>query len=163
MRTWGEWTEAAINKRLEGRFYQLQQKSLGSYTVVDLNEPEPEPEEQPAAPVVIPAPLNERRRDGSLWLDNISRAVCEMYGVTRIELSSARRAKHLVEARQVLFWIARRYTAHGYPFIGDWCGRDHTTVLYAVGKIDARFEEYREKIEKCLSRLGVSLNEKEAA
>ena len=34
------WTETAIAKHLDGRFYQLQQKSLGKFTVVDLNEPE---------------------------------------------------------------------------------------------------------------------------
>lgn len=40
------WTETDIAKRLDGRFFQLQQKSLGKFCVVDLNEPE-EPEDRP--------------------------------------------------------------------------------------------------------------------
>jgi chromosomal replication initiator protein len=35
-------------------------------------------------------------------------------------------------------WLAKDLTAHSYPMIGDaFGGRDHTTVLHAVRKIDS--------------------------
>ena len=161
MRSASEWTEEAINKRLHGRFYQLQQKSLGTFTVVDLNESEDEPERKP--PRVVPiVQAAKPKSDGSLWMGDITRVVCAVYDVTKLELESPRRARNLVNARQMFFWIAKRYTSHSYPFIGEWFGRDHTTVMHAVGKIDARPLEYREKINDCLSRLGVSLNQEAA-
>ena len=158
------WTETAIAQHLDGRFYQLQQKSLGGFTVVDLNEPE-EPEEPAPAPVKL-APVIERimpRSDGSLWLDDISRVVCAVFDVSRLELKSARRNVHLVAARQVFFWLAKKYTGSSFPLIGAWCGgRDHTTVMHGIKKVDQRIDEYRTQIELCVSSLGVSLN-KEAA
>lgn len=158
------WTETAIAKHLDGRFYQLQQMSLGKFRVIDLNEPEDEePEPAPVALAPAPEPLKPViKPDGSFWLGDIARVVCEVFGVTRLELASVRRNHNLVDARQVFCWLAKTYTSHSYPLIGSWCGRDHTTVMYAVGKIDRRMGEYRSKIDECLSRLGVS-QQQEAA
>lgn len=157
------WTETAIAQHLDGRFYQLQQKSLGTFAVIDLNELE---EDEPCIPLVQMVPVSghtkPRRADGSLWMDDISAVVSSVFNVSRLELESIRRAHHIVRARQVLFWIAKKYTSQSFPFIGAWVGRDHTTVLYAVEKIDSRFDEYREEIEQCLSRLGVLLNQEAA-
>ena len=155
------WTEAAISERMNGKFYQLQQKSLGTFVVIDLNAPEPE-----EPPVVKPVRVVTRverpripRADGSLWMEDIARVVCEVFQVTRLELESIRRNHNIVAARQVFFWLAKKYTSHSFPFIGEWCGRDHTTVMHAVGKIDKQFSQYREKIGACLSRLGVQQQE----
>ena len=160
------WTEEAIALHLEGKFYQLQQMSLGKFAVVDLNEPE-EDEEEPLrqqsvekAPVTV---IHAPRVDGRLWLGDIARVVCEVYAVSKLEFQSIRRNTRLVAARQVFFWIAKKYTSHSFPLIGSWCGRDHTTVMHGVSKIDARLGDYLPQIEVCLSRLGVSLQQEEAA
>lgn len=157
------WTEARISRELDGRFYQLQQKSLGKFTVVDLNDTDEaevvtEPaEETPELDRIKP------RADGSFWLDDIGRVVCGVFEVSRIELKSPRRAVNLVAARQVFFWLAKRYTGNSYPFIGSWCGgRDHSTVMHGFKKVDQRIDKYRSKIEQCVSRLGVSLDQEAA-
>lgn len=157
------WTETQIAQALDGRFYQLQQKSLGSFWVVDLNKRDED--EEPAPVVEVPIVQEVRfRTDRALWLDDIARAVCAEFGISRLELLSPRRNHHIVEARQTFFWIAKKHTAQSFPFIGLWCGgKDHTTVMHAVSKIDRQFARYSQNINKCLSRLGVSLNEKEAA
>lgn len=155
------WTESAIAQHLDGRFYQLQQKSLGSFTVIDLNEVEEEPEPAPVRLVAVQTA--KPRPDGSLWLDDIARVVCGVYGITKLEFVSERRAHKLVAARQIFYWIAKRFTSHTFPFIGAWVGRDHSTVIHGCQKIEHRFKDYATEINLCLSRLGVSLNQQEAA
>lgn len=160
------WTEHQIAQALDGRFYQLQQKSLGSFTVVDLLEPDEEQQPEPTPVVEAPAvePEVRRKADGGFWLEDIARVVCAVHGVTRLELISPRRSHYIVDARQVFFWLAKHFTSVSFVQIGVWCGdRDHTTVMHGIGKIDRQFARYSQNINKCLSRLGVSLNEREAA
>lgn len=64
--------------------------------------------------------------------------VCDGYGVSRTDLTSHRRGRTLVEARQVAMWLAKMYTAHSLPSIGKIMSRDHTTVLFGVYKIDTQ-------------------------
>lgn len=53
------------------------------------------------------------------------------------ELISPRRFAHLVRARQRAMWRIRQATGWSYPKIGRLFGRDHTTVMHAVDKINA--------------------------
>lgn len=65
------------------------------------------------------------------------RVVCEHYGVTRMELLSPRRAKRIVRARQIAMYLAKLVTPLSLPDIGRrFDGRDHTTVLHSVRKIE---------------------------
>jgi hypothetical protein len=157
------WTEERIAQSLNGHLYQLQQMSLGKFTVVDLNEPEDELPAEPApAPVVETFYTASPRADGSLSFNDIGKVVTEVFGVTRLELESQRRNPHLVRARHTFYWLARRFTACSFPQMGAWFNRDHTSVLHGVKKVDRRFQEYSDNIAICMSRLGVSLD-KEAA
>ncbi len=70
-------------------------------------------------------------------IELIIRTVCREAGVSRPELLSARRAQHVVHARQVAMWLAKRHTSLSLTRIGQLLQRDHTTVLHAVQKIDA--------------------------
>ncbi len=80
----------------------------------------------PAPPLVI------RVRD-------IMDVACAGYGISRTDLISHRRSRLLVEARHVVMWLAKTYTAHSFPTIGKIIGgRDHTTVMFGVYKIDAQ-------------------------
>jgi chromosomal replication initiator protein len=54
------------------------------------------------------------------------------------DLFSPKRTRAIARPRQVAMWLAKDLTAHSYPMIGDaFGGRDHTTVLHAVRKIDS--------------------------
>lgn len=71
----------------------------------------------------------------------IQLAVCDEYKVSLQDLLSARRAAHVVEARQVSMYLIKEVTLRSLPEIGrKFGGRDHTTVLHSVRKIAARVE-----------------------
>lgn len=67
----------------------------------------------------------------------IQSVVADFYGLTRLELISDRRAREVARPRQVGMWLAKKLTTRSLPDIGRrFGGRDHTTVLYAVRRID---------------------------
>lgn len=67
----------------------------------------------------------------------IKRAVCSYFKVTNIDLISARRTKDIVIPRQVAMYLCKHLTIHTWPQIGRaFGGRDHTTVIHAVERID---------------------------
>lgn len=61
----------------------------------------------------------------------------ECFCVERPELLSARRTWDIVRPRQTAMWLAKRFTSRSFPMIGKaFGGRDHTTVLHAVRKVE---------------------------
>jgi chromosomal replication initiation ATPase DnaA len=95
-------------------------------------------------------------------VDQIQRAVCEQYGVSRDDIVSARRTANIVRPRQVAMYLAKTLTLRSLPDIGRrFGGRDHTTVLHAVRKITAATErdpELSEIIRGIKARIGVEEN-----
>lgn len=71
-------------------------------------------------------------------VDEIQRAVCEHYGMKRDDLLSQRRTRAVARPRQAAMYLAKTLTVRSYPDIGRrFGGRDHTTVLHAVRRIEA--------------------------
>ena len=71
-------------------------------------------------------------------VEDILRIVAKHYGVTRSDLLSSRRTANVVRPRQIAMYLAKTLTLRSLPEIGRrFGGRDHTTVLHAVRKIDA--------------------------
>jgi chromosomal replication initiation ATPase DnaA len=71
-------------------------------------------------------------------IHRIQAIVCADFGVTRIDMLSARRTADIVRPRQIAMYLARHLTRKGLPEIGRrFGGRDHTTVLHAERKIGA--------------------------
>jgi chromosomal replication initiator protein len=53
------------------------------------------------------------------------------------EMQSSRRARVVARPRQVAMYLAKQLTSRSLPEIGrKFGGRDHTTVIHAVKKID---------------------------
>jgi hypothetical protein len=74
---------------------------------------------------------------GPLTIRTIQITVCKRYGVGLLDLNSIRRTANLVRPRQVAMYLAKKHTLRSLPFIGRrFGGRDHTTVLHAVRKIE---------------------------
>ncbi len=71
-------------------------------------------------------------------VDQIQKAVAEHYSLTQADLISERRARAVARPRQVAMWLAKQITTRSLPDIGRrFGGRDHTTVLHAVRRIEA--------------------------
>ena len=70
-------------------------------------------------------------------IEDIQKVVGRHYNVSRNDLLSARRTQVIVRPRQIAMYLAKTLTPRSLPEIGRrFGGRDHTTVLHAVRKID---------------------------
>ena len=70
-------------------------------------------------------------------IEDIQRIVAKHYNVSRQELVSNRRTRVIVKPRQIAMYLAKMLTPRSFPEIGRrFGGRDHTTVLHAVRKIE---------------------------
>jgi chromosomal replication initiator protein len=70
-------------------------------------------------------------------IDDILRIVAKHYGVQRGDLLSSRRNQSIVRPRQIGMYLAKTLTSRSLPEIGRrFGGRDHTTVLHAIRKIE---------------------------
>jgi chromosomal replication initiator protein len=77
--------------------------------------------------------ISERR----VTVDMIQKTVAEHYGMKQADLTSERRARAVARPRQVAMWLAKQITTRSLPDIGRrFGGRDHTTVLHAVRRIE---------------------------
>jgi len=71
-------------------------------------------------------------------IEEIQRIVARHYNVSRSDLLSARRTANVVRPRQIAMYLAKTLTLRSLPEIGRrFGGRDHTTVLHAVRKIES--------------------------
>jgi chromosomal replication initiator protein len=70
-------------------------------------------------------------------IEDIQRIVARQYNVSRSDLLSSRRTANVVRPRQIAMYLAKTMTLRSLPEIGRrFGGRDHTTVLHAVRKIE---------------------------
>ncbi|QDE25773.1 chromosomal replication initiator protein DnaA [Paremcibacter congregatus] len=70
-------------------------------------------------------------------IDEIQRRVADYFNIRLSDLLSSRRARQVARPRQVAMYLAKQLTAKSLPDIGrQFGGRDHTTVMHAVKRID---------------------------
>ena len=75
-------------------------------------------------------------------LEEVERAVCEMFEVDKTTLKSNRRAKSVTQPRMLAMWLARKYTRAALSEIGDHFGRkSHATVVSAQKTVDKWLKE----------------------
>ena len=81
---------------------------------------------------------DERR----IAIEDIQRRVAEVFTVRPQDLRAKTRIKAVAFPRQVAMYLTRQLTSDSYADIGrGFGGKDHTTVLYAVQKIEALLQE----------------------
>ncbi|MBZ4417657.1 chromosomal replication initiator protein DnaA [Myxococcus sp. RHSTA-1-4] len=69
-------------------------------------------------------------------IEAIQREVARFYKVTVEALKEDRRHKALAHARQVAMYLSRKLTKSSFPEIGARFGKDHSTVISAVRKVE---------------------------
>ena len=78
-----------------------------------------------------------RASERKVTIDEIMKVTCEHYSLRMSDMTSARRSRMIARPRQMAMYLAKKLTPRSYPEIGrKFGGRDHTTVLYAVRKIE---------------------------
>ncbi|THD35487.1 MAG: chromosomal replication initiator protein DnaA [Sphingomonas sp.] len=85
------------------------------------------------------ATLGDVLRGGTkrITIDEIQRAVSVHFDLKPVDLVSARRAVVVARPRQIAMYLAKRLTTRSLPEIGrKFGGRDHSTVIHAVRRIE---------------------------
>lgn len=78
-----------------------------------------------------------RHSDKKVTMDEIMRKTCDYYHVRMSDMMSPKRSRNIARPRQMAMWLTKLLTQKSYPEIGKrFGGRDHTTVIHAVRKID---------------------------
>ncbi|MDD3852411.1 MAG: chromosomal replication initiator protein DnaA [Syntrophomonadaceae bacterium] len=76
-----------------------------------------------------------------ITIEMIQKEVCTYYNVEKSELISKKRHKQIVVPRQVAMYLCRSLTDASFPQIGDqFGGRDHTTVIHSVEKMEREIQ-----------------------
>ena len=112
-------------RELEGALNTLVARAGERLALVDVEE---------AQAILRPHLRTGERR---ITVDDIQKAVSEYYGMKQADLLSDRRNRAIARPRQVAMWLCKQLTTRSLPDIGRrFGGRDHTTVLHAVRKIE---------------------------
>ena len=116
-----------------------------------------------AGQVVTPELARKVLRDvfaaqrGQPSMDDVLKVVASYFNVKVTDLQGRRRTNAIAHPRQIGMYLARKITRHSLEEIGGFFGgRDHSTVVYSVDKVDQRMredEEFRHLIAGFLGRL----------
>jgi chromosomal replication initiator protein len=78
--------------------------------------------------------VNNRR----VTIEEIQKKVAEHFNIRLSDMSSPRRARAVARPRQIAMYLSKQLTSRSLPEIGrTFGGRDHTTVMHAVSRIEA--------------------------
>ena len=70
-------------------------------------------------------------------VDDIQKQVSKHFSIRTSDMFSARRARSIARPRQIAMYLAKNLTTSSYPEIGrKFGGRDHTTIMHAVKKVE---------------------------
>ncbi len=87
----------------------------------------------------------------------IAELVAEFYNITLEDLIKQSRRKEFVKPRQIAMYLIRKNLDNSFPSIGDFFGgRDHTTVMHAVEKIENLLSEkveFKQEVDLILDKL----------
>lgn len=127
-------------RELEGTINSLMAFSIGDNCDIDLD----------LARRVVARLVGQSRKE--LTLDAIITAVSEKFHVKPRDITGKSRKRELVGVRQLVMFLAHKYTALSFSQIGrELGGRDHSTVLYSCNMAERRLatdKNYRLDIEK---------------
>ena len=78
-----------------------------------------------------------RASDRRVTIEEIQKRVAEHFNIRLSDMHSARRSRAVARPRQVAMYLSKQLTTRSLPEIGrKFGGRDHTTVMHAVRKIE---------------------------
>ncbi|MEM7687283.1 MAG: chromosomal replication initiator protein DnaA, partial [Pseudomonadota bacterium] len=78
-----------------------------------------------------------RSSERKITIDEIKRRVADYYSLRMNDLISPRRARSVARPRQIAMFLCKSLTSKSLPEIGrGFGGRDHTTVIHAVRKVE---------------------------
>lgn len=93
-----------------------------------------------------------------ITMETIINEVEKYYNLSKGSLVSKKRSKEIAYPRQIAMYISREILDESYPRIGaEFGGRDHTTVMHAIGKIKDELTADR-SLNTTIEELVVNIN-----
>lgn len=92
----------------------------------------------------------------SLEMNDILKAVAQHFSLSVDTLKGSGRAREIALPRQVAMFLVREMTSHSLPEIGQFFGRDHTTVMHAIQKIGDQLKQSTE-LQQALGEVRIYL------
>jgi chromosomal replication initiator protein len=87
----------------------------------------------------------------------IAEIVAEFYNISMDDIIKESRKKEFVKPRQIAMYIIRKELDNSFPSIGGFFGgRDHTTVMHAVDKVEKLIEEkesFKQEVDLIMDKL----------
>jgi chromosomal replication initiator protein len=78
-----------------------------------------------------------RSSDRRVTVEEIQRKVSEHFNIRLSDMLGPKRARNIARPRQIAMYLAKELTSRSLPEIGRrFGGRDHTTILYGVRKVE---------------------------
>ena len=84
--------------------------------------------------------------------------VCKFYSVEESTIRGTLKSKGVTEARQVACYLIRKMTNLSLPDIGKEFNRDHTTILYAIRKVEMALKKGDSNIQNNLRDITANIN-----
>ena len=84
--------------------------------------------------------------------------VCKFYNVDESVLRGAQKNKGVAEPRQMAMYLIRKLTNLSLPDIGKEFGRDHTTVLYAIRKVEVALKNGDQTMQNNIRDITSNIN-----
>ncbi len=132
-------------RELEGAIISLIAHSSFSKTEVDLN----------LAQKIVSNFVRKTKKDVSI--DQIQKVVSDYFDMDIDTLQSKTRKRHIVQARQIAMYFAKKMTKSSLASIGKQIGsRDHATVLHACKTVDnlqSTDKEFKKYVEDLTTKL----------
>lgn len=76
------------------------------------------------------------RTGSAITLGDIEAVVAAYFGITPADIHSSRRTRTVSLARMIAMFLARRHTRMSYPEIGRFMGKNHSSAVLAVQKLE---------------------------
>ncbi len=80
---------------------------------------------------------NETGKNRTYTVEQIKKYVSSYFDLSPEDLDSKKRNKEIAYARQLAMYICRNLLDYSFPRIGQEFGRDHSTAMHAVNKIES--------------------------
>ena len=84
--------------------------------------------------------------------------VCKFYNVDEVVLRGTQKNKGTAEARQCAMYLIRKLTNLSLPDIGKEFARDHSTVLYAIRKVEQALKKGDETLQNNIRDITANIN-----
>lgn len=76
------------------------------------------------------------RTDSAITLGDIEAVTATFFGITPADIHSSRRTRTVSVARMIAMYLARRHTRMSFPEIGRFMGKNHSSVILAVQRLE---------------------------